>query len=392
MSWLFLAENESLPNNPPAGFKAFRLNGVTPAFTDSAGITRDISTFNTADIETIIGASILGGSRLSTNYNSGTGKTTLDVIQNALALSSAQITDTNTANGLVKLDGSSLIPAILLPGFVDDILEFASLAVFPVVGESGKIYIALDTSRQYRWSGTVYTPILSGGVDAFNGRTGLVIPALNDYSSALIENTPSGNITANTVQAALNELDTLKQAKLLTGYTIATAISALSATDTVLQALGKLDYKNGQNFKNTGALVNSSNVTLTNIPALTVQCIAGKTYRGTVVGVFRSAAAATGFAFGLAAAGGIAGTLTGTVQTISTAPASNAIFAGALNAFGAVVISPTVPVLNTDYRAVINYEFVCTTSGQIIPTFRSEVNGTTVTLQAQSWIEQKEII
>lgn len=58
-------------------------------------------------------------------------------------------------NGYAPLSGG-LIPSQYLPGFVDDVLEFANLAAFPVTGETGKIYVALDTSFQYRWSGTVY--------------------------------------------------------------------------------------------------------------------------------------------------------------------------------------------------------------------------------------------
>ena len=40
-----------------------------------------------------------------------------------------------------------------------DVLEFLNLASFPATGESGKIYIALDTNKIYRWSGSVYVVI-----------------------------------------------------------------------------------------------------------------------------------------------------------------------------------------------------------------------------------------
>ena len=51
------------------------------------------------------------------------------------------------------------IPASQLPGFVDDVLEFANQAAFPGTGESGKIYVAQDTDKTYRWSGTSYVEI-----------------------------------------------------------------------------------------------------------------------------------------------------------------------------------------------------------------------------------------
>jgi hypothetical protein len=51
------------------------------------------------------------------------------------------------------------IPAGQLPAYVDDALEFANLAAFPAVGETGKIYVALNTNLTYRWSGSAYVEI-----------------------------------------------------------------------------------------------------------------------------------------------------------------------------------------------------------------------------------------
>ena len=52
-----------------------------------------------------------------------------------------------------------LIPSQYLPGFVDDVLEYPSAASFPDAGESGKIYVALDTNLAYRWGGSGYVEI-----------------------------------------------------------------------------------------------------------------------------------------------------------------------------------------------------------------------------------------
>ncbi|CAA7387097.1 autotransporter outer membrane beta-barrel domain-containing protein [Chryseobacterium fistulae] len=51
------------------------------------------------------------------------------------------------------------VPASQLPSYVDDVLEFADLASFPNPGEEGKIYVALDTNRIYRWSGSAYIEV-----------------------------------------------------------------------------------------------------------------------------------------------------------------------------------------------------------------------------------------
>lgn len=71
-----------------------------------------------------------------------------------------EITDSiGAANGIAPLDGNSKVPAAYLPSYVDDVLEFATVDNFPTEGESGKIYVALDTNLQYRWSGTQYTEL-----------------------------------------------------------------------------------------------------------------------------------------------------------------------------------------------------------------------------------------
>lgn len=68
-------------------------------------------------------------------------------------------TDKGSAGGVAELDSSGMVPSSQLPSYVDDVLEYASLSLFPAVGESGKIYVALDTGRTYRWSGSAYVEI-----------------------------------------------------------------------------------------------------------------------------------------------------------------------------------------------------------------------------------------
>lgn len=65
------------------------------------------------------------------------------------------------ANGVASLDSNGKVPSAQLPSFVDDVLEYDDLASFPASGEAGKIYIAKDTNKSYRWSGTQYVEISS---------------------------------------------------------------------------------------------------------------------------------------------------------------------------------------------------------------------------------------
>lgn len=70
-------------------------------------------------------------------------------------------TEMGVANGVATLDANGLVPSSQLPSFVDDVIEYPTATDFPAIGESGKIYIAIDTNLSYRWSGTVYVKISS---------------------------------------------------------------------------------------------------------------------------------------------------------------------------------------------------------------------------------------
>jgi hypothetical protein len=63
------------------------------------------------------------------------------------------------ANGVASLGSDGKVPATQLPAYVDDVLEYVNLAGFPTTGESGKIYVAMDTNKTYRWSGSAYVVI-----------------------------------------------------------------------------------------------------------------------------------------------------------------------------------------------------------------------------------------
>ena len=90
------------------------------------------------------------------------------------------------ANGLASLDENGKVPTEQLPSYVDDVIDvyatydvsptggISNIAIFadaehitPVVGEAGKIYQNItdgEPSYQFRWTGTTWAPIISGGV------------------------------------------------------------------------------------------------------------------------------------------------------------------------------------------------------------------------------------
>lgn len=63
------------------------------------------------------------------------------------------------ANGVAELDSAGKVPSSQLPSYVDDVVEVASYSNLPTTGETGKIYVTLDTDKTYRWSGSAYVQL-----------------------------------------------------------------------------------------------------------------------------------------------------------------------------------------------------------------------------------------
>lgn len=106
-----------------------------------------------------------------------------------------------------------VVPSNQLPSYVDDVLEYANLAAFPATGETGKIYIAIDTNSQYRWSGSAYVQIVA--------------------SPGTTDNVPEGSTNQYFTQARVRSTP-------LTGFAAAAGFNAVLATDTLLQAFNKV--------------------------------------------------------------------------------------------------------------------------------------------------------
>ena len=116
------------------------------------------------------------------------------------------IIDGKQASGSYATLVGGKVPSDQLPSFVDDVVEYANLAAFPVTGESGKIYVAIDTRKTYRWSGSAYVEISPSEVTSVAGRTGAVTLAVADVSDAVPTSrsisagtglTGGGDLTAN---------------------------------------------------------------------------------------------------------------------------------------------------------------------------------------------------
>ena len=145
----------------------------------------------TTDAQTLTGKTINGPDNTLTNIaNASLSNSSVTIGTTTIALGA---TGNLVAGDIPNLDASKIttgtISADRLPSYVDDVLEFANLASFPDPGETGKIYIALDTNKVYRWSGSVYVYITSGAVDSVAGKTGIVTLDKNDVGLSNVDNT-----------------------------------------------------------------------------------------------------------------------------------------------------------------------------------------------------------
>lgn len=66
------------------------------------------------------------------------------------------------AGGVAELGNDGYVLSSQLPSYVDDILEYSSVSDFPATGDKGKIYLSVDKSKIYRWTGSRYVEIPVG--------------------------------------------------------------------------------------------------------------------------------------------------------------------------------------------------------------------------------------
>lgn len=116
--------------------------------------------------------------------------------------------------------------AVTTAKIADDQVTAAKLAAADKTGNGAKVVTAASTpadgcaqfaSGNLASTGSACGAGGGGAVSSVYGRTGAVTAQSGDYTGSQVANTPAGAIAATTVQAALNELDTEKQAAL--GFT-----------------------------------------------------------------------------------------------------------------------------------------------------------------------------
>ena len=168
------------------------------------------------------------------------------------------------ANGVATLDATGLVPTTQLPAYVDDVLEFANLAAFPASGTNGKIYVALDTNKTYRWSGSVYVYITSGAVDSVAGKTGVVTLVKGDVGLGSVDNTSDANKPVSTAQQTALDLKAPLASPTFTGTPLApTASVGTSTTQVATTAFVNAEIANDAPTKTGGGASGSWGISVT---------------------------------------------------------------------------------------------------------------------------------
>ena len=258
-------------------------------------------------------------------------------------------------NGVAGLDENARVPSAQLPSYVDDVLEFSTLATFPATGETGKIYVALDTNKTYRWAGTVYVYITSGAVDSVAGKTGVVTLVKSDVGLSNVDN------TADSVKAVLSSTKlATARAIALTGDVTGTANFDGSAGVSITATVGDNTHSHGDSTITdvawskisskpdpvvtvtlTGDVTGTANATLTDLGNGTITVATTVAANSVALGTDTTG----NYAVGVTAGAGI--TVTGTAgegwsPTIAHADTSSATSIASNNSNGVVIQDVTV--------------------------------------------------
>lgn len=190
-----------------------------------------------------------------------------DVMRVSFGTLSAAISSAFTASFASLVDGK--VPSSQLPSYVDDVLEYANFAALPGTGETGKIYVTLDTNKTYRWSGSAYVEVSASlalgetSATAYRGDRG---KTAYDHSQATgnPHGTTKGDVglsNADNTSDASKPVSTAQQTALdakvnidlplaLTSQTVGTSATAGTATALPALPVGYLTVSiNGTNRK-----------------------------------------------------------------------------------------------------------------------------------------------
>jgi hypothetical protein len=228
------------------------------------------------------------------------------------------------ADGVATLDSGGKVPTSQLPAYVDDVLEYANLASFPATGETGKIYVAIDTNKTYRWSGSAYIYITSGAVDSVAGKTGVVTLVKSDVGLGNVDNTSDVNKPVSTAQQNALNLKADLASPVLTGTpTAPTAAVGTNTTQLATTAFVKAEIANDAPSKTGTGASGSWGISVTGNAATATKLATARNINGVAFDGTANITVADATKLPLAG-GALTGILTGTTVGMSMSADSGA--------------------------------------------------------------------
>lgn len=209
--------NQRLPIGSPGQILKVNSGGNAPEWGEAPATGVTSVALSSSDL-TVTGSPVTSSGTITANLaNSGVAagtysKVTVDAkgrVTTGATAGIADVTGLQTALDAKQASGSyatlvgGKVPSDQLPSFVDDVVEHQNLSDFPPQGESGKIYVAIDTRKTYRWSGSAYVEISPSEVTSVNNQTGAVtvaVPAASNTAPSALGAADAGT-SANFARA-----------------------------------------------------------------------------------------------------------------------------------------------------------------------------------------------
>jgi hypothetical protein len=337
----------------------------------------------TATVRTITagtGISVTNGDGVSGNPTVASTITqyTDELAQDAIG---AALTDSSTIDFTYN-DAGGTITAAVIPGGVNhnSLLNGGGNTHIDhsTVSINAGTYLSgggdITATRTINHGNSAVTPATYGGVNA--------IPVLGIGATGHVDSASTVNPTA----------------ALLTGLVAGTDTPIL-ATDTILAALAKLQAEVEAaaldpwiELNTASTYTNTSSTTGVGITELDLTITSGRKYYYEATLLYQAAATTTGLAVTVTSPDGASAPGAVMVNMPVAADGTAALYSGTVNTLGDYVTSTGVQTANTPFVCHIKGNFPASASGTLRITFRSEVNGSQVTISPGSTLLVREFV
>jgi hypothetical protein len=419
----FLRPLGYIPTSNPSDGAYLYLNAANGLETrDHTGAIRTYATGVTPEeVQDIIGSSFIDSATIDFTYDDVLNQMFASVNQGAIDHTNIANKGTNTHAQIDSHIGSTSNPHSVTKTQV-------GLANVPNVDATNPANIAQDATHRFatdteKTTWNAKEPAIINPNDTSKYYRGDKTWATLDKSAVGLGNVPNvdatsrANHTGTQLAATISDFNTAADARVTSGINahvaladphtqyatpaeITSAVSAHAATTNhpiatittqgMMSATDKVKLDGVTSpvvLANTSYPSNSSNVTLVNIAELQFNVVSGRRYKIEVDIPYSSAQTAAGIAIALATLGGSSGQLSGRISSMT---AAGTMTSQLINAFNTVYTFTTSANTTNNY-AEIRATFICFSSGQIVPQFRSEVNGQQIQIIGNGFVSVLEV-